>query len=567
MKLNRVLAIILSSSVVTSISHAATEQLVWGKLENQLQTMQLIAPSADPIGKSLNAMTANKSSAYQMKLQGEFQADQTTHGRYQLLYKGIPIFGYRINVHQAQNGKAKLTGVRVSGIERDVSSIQAKLSPQMLLDKATESYRSRGLSTRFQRVVKVIYIDKGVAKLAYHVSFYSLKNKKMMMPNFIFDANTGDEIRQWNGAHQAKKGQGLGGNAIDLPYRKGTFQFGNAFPSTPDIPSLGKFDVQVRNGECLVQNKHFKLINLANIVAGYEAFPITIDDENANNFNTFSYPCAKSSKFINYTDGQTAPINYAFSPINDTMYFAQQTVDMYQKLYGVNKPFGNDLPLRAYTHLGLMDNAFAIPSIYMDGKLVSHQQIIIGNGDQFLTPPTQSVIAHELSHNFTSNNSDLIYVGQPGGINEAFSDMAAIAMQDYVRQSYPWYWDGKDWTLGREAMQTGKPLRYLDDPTQDGMSIGHASDYTSDLDVHFSSGVFNKAFYLLSTSEGWSVAKAFQIMVDANQKYWSPLAYYDFASCGVIMAALDRHFDTDTVINAFDQVGVHCPLSLSALKS
>jgi vibriolysin len=38
----------------------------------------------------------------------------------------------------------------------------------------------------------------------------------------------------------------------------------------------------------------------------------------------------------------------------------------------------------------------------------------------------------------------------------------------------------------------------MDDPTKDGRSIGHESDMTSGLDVHFSSGVYNKAFYLLA---------------------------------------------------------------------
>jgi len=45
---------------------------------------------------------------------------------------------------------------------------------------------------------------------------------------------------------------------------------------------------------------------------------------------------------------------------------------------------------------------------------------------------------------------------------------------------------------------------YVDEPTKDGGSIGNAADYTSTLDVHYSSGVYNKAFYLLATTQGWS---------------------------------------------------------------
>nr|WP_269808963.1 hypothetical protein [Enterovibrio nigricans] len=35
-----------------------------------------------------------------------------------------------------------------------------------------------------------------------------------------------------------------------------------------------------------------------------------------------------------------------------------------------------------------------------------------------------NVSAHEVSHGFTDQNSDLIYSGMSGGINEAFSDIA-----------------------------------------------------------------------------------------------------------------------------------------------
>ena len=42
----------------------------------------------------------------------------------------------------------------------------------------------------------------------------------------------------------------------------------------------------------------------------------------------------------------------------------------------------------------------------------------------------------------------------------------------------------------------------MDDSPMDHHSIGHASDYCPGIDVHHSSGVFNKAFFLLSTTEG-----------------------------------------------------------------
>ena len=59
-------------------------------------------------------------------------------------------------------------------------------------------------------------------------------------------------------------------------------------------------------------------------------------------------------------------------------------------------------------------------------------------GDGYLTfyPLTGlDVVSHEISHGFTEYNSNLIYSGQSGGINESFSDMAGEASKYYVRGS------------------------------------------------------------------------------------------------------------------------------------
>ena len=57
----------------------------------------------------------------------------------------------------------------------------------------------------------------------------------------------------------------------------------------------------------------------------------------------------------------------------------------------------------------------------------------------------------------------------------------------------------------------------MSDPTRDHKSIAQASDYCPGIDVHCSSGVFNKAFFLLSTTEGWSAKKAFEVFLTANR--------------------------------------------------
>ena len=63
-------------------------------------------------------------------------------------------------------------------------------------------------------------------------------------------------------------------------------------------------------------------------------------------------------------------------------------------------------------------------------------------------------------------------------------------------------------------------LRQLYDPPLDNSSIGHADDYCPGIDVHHSSGVFNKVFYLLSTMEiveHWDIFAAFSLFLEANR--------------------------------------------------
>ena len=537
-------------------AHAASQQMVWGKANEVLPEFK---KNQDATAKGIaKSLTHQAKSAYDLKLMNT-KSKSPKHTRYQITYKDIPVWGHELIMHQsAQSNEPSVTGINVSGIEKDVASVDGTLTPDEAEKNILSKVKGKVKAKNHQ---KVIYIDAHEkAHLAYHYAFYTTtEDKPISAPQFIVDANSGEVLKEWDSARSEKLGQGLGGNAFDLPYRPGMFQHGDALPN---LPSLGKFDVQVNQGKCFVQNDHFTIINVLNYPMGYDAFPVTVFDEALLELEGFSYPCMPGSQYLNYADGESGPVNYSFSPVNDTMYFAQKTIDMYKELYGVEKPIGDDLPVRTFTHLGLMDNAFAIPTIEMNGVLLAHQQIAIGNGDMFLTAPAQAVLGHELSHLVTDNYSGLIYDGQPGGINEAFSDMAAIALQDYIRKEHPWYWDGEDWTIGREAMLGGEPMRYMDDPAQDGRSIGHADDYDDSTNVHFSSGVFNKAFYLLSHKPGWNVESAFKVMLEANMNYWSPITYYDFAACGVIQAAKDNYLPAEDVREAFDEVGVQCPHEL-----
>ena len=473
------------------------------------------------------------------------------HTRYQQFYKGIPVWGYQLIAHA--NGTIPYTGYWLSGLDTDLNSITPQLSQDAIKKKFVDK-KSKSVT-----IQKIIYVADKKAKLAYHVKYYTMKNHQLSHINKIIDANDGVVYKTFDAIHRARIGQGPGGAYNTLPMRAGDFQYGDI---TLKENALGRFDVTQKDGNCVVGNKNIEIVSLQNIDFNWSLFPISASKQ--EDYQTFFYPCNRTTQFINVDDGGYAPTNKGLSPINDAMYFAQATLDMYQLTYGDDKPLGEDLPIRIYTHLAGLDNAFSLDTNSANGRIISHQQVVIGNGQHYFAPMSQTTIPHELSHNVTSNYSNLIYEGHSGGINEAFSDMADLALRDYLSKSYPWYWDRNDWSIGREETLTGTPLRYMEKPSDDGRSIDYATDYRKGMNVHHSSGVFNRAFFLLAHEPGWNAKKAFQVMFNANRYYWIPNTNFNFAACGVIQATKDMGWDVSKVEDAFSQVKVKCSVKLKS---
>lgn len=119
-----------------------------------------------------------------------------------------------------------------------------------------------------------------------------------------------------------------------------------------------------------------------------------------------------------------------------------------------------------------------------------------------------------------------------------------------------------DFLIGYDIKKGSGALRYMDQPSRDGRSIDNASQYYNGIDVHHSSGVYNRAFYLLANSPGWDTRKAFEVFVDANRYYWTATSNYNSGACGVIRSAQNRNYSAADVTRAFSTVGVTCPSAL-----
>src|SRR5690606_25167276 len=255
---------------------------------------------------------------------------------------------------------------------------------------------------------------------------------------------------------------------------------------------------------------------------------VNLNHGTSNSTTAYSFTCSRNT---------FKSINGAYSPINDAQYFGGVIYDMYNDYIGV-PPLSFQLTMRVH-YSNNYENAF------WNGSSMT-----FGDGASYFYPLVSlDVSSHEVSHGFTEQNSNLVYSGQSGGMNEAFSDMAGEAADFYMHGS-------NDWAVGADIFKGSGALRYMNNPPADGSSIDHADDFTSSMDVHYSSGVYNKAFYLLATTSGWNVPNAFRAFARANQNYWTASSTFDAGACGVEQAADDLGYDVADVTAAFAAVGV-----------
>lgn len=95
------------------------------------------------------------------------------------------------------------------------------------------------------------------------------------------------------------------------------------------------------------------------------------------------------------------------------------------------------------------------------------------------------IVAHEIGHGVTRHSSHLVYSGESGGLNEGFSDIFGTAVEYYLNDPN----DRPDFYI---AEMLGTILRNMENP--DRGSIGSVCQYHDKLNVHYSSGVVNKAY-------------------------------------------------------------------------
>ncbi|TDD66854.1 M4 family peptidase, partial [Actinomadura darangshiensis] len=368
--------------------------------------------------------------------------DGTTHTHYLRTYDGLPVIGGDLIVHRAPSGS----------IERVTQSAAKPLAvdtaPKTLVSTKPNTPKAEG-STAPR---KVVWMDRdGEAVLAWETVVGG--TQKDGTPNrlhVLTDAVTGKRLIEWQGVQT-----GTGNSEYSGTVQLGTYNSGGTYY----LRDTGR--------------GNHETTNLNRATSGRGTLFSDADD----------------------TWGTGSPGNAQTAAV-DAAYGAGETWDFYKTVFGRTGIRGDGVGAYSRVHY----SSGYVNAFWEDGCFC----MTYGDGQGNMKPLTElDVAGHEMTHGVTSNTAGLIYQGESGGLNEATSDIMATAMEFWADNSS----DIGDYLIGEkiDISGNGAPLRYMDRPSKDGGSLDNWSPNAGNVDVHYSSGIANHFFYLLSEGSGSKV--------------------------------------------------------------
>lgn len=185
--------------------------------------------------------------------------------------------------------------------------------------------------------------------------------------------------------------------------------------------------------------------------------------------------------------------------------------------------------LDAYRRNSIDDAGMALDAsvhfgVQYDNAFWNGAQMVFGDGDGKLFnrfTVALDVIGHELAHGVTAREAGLVYLGQPGALNESLSDVFGSLIKQYALQQDA---TAADWLIGAGLLAKGvrgvalrsmkAPGTAYDDPVlgrdPQPAHMKNFVDTTEDNGgVHLNSGIPNRAFHLAAVAIGgraWEIA-------------------------------------------------------------
>ncbi|GAB1607770.1 uncharacterized protein LOC115226755 [Argonauta hians] len=508
-----ILIIVLAGSPVVMTAQWRQARDVFLSNVESLRAMVKRQPSYQFSTRDLLGMTKNEDVK---EVDSATSVQGTNIMKYSETFKGLPVFDASLTVEKDTQTNAytgQVTGWLATGLEDDNISTEPNLTEEEAVQLALiyGNFSMTGARIDNDKPQLMIYVQNKTGILVYKVQYFAVTQEKNYRFCMMIDATNGKLVDKWNMLETARekyKLMGPGGNKLI-----GKMIYGD------DLPYL---QVRRSEGECYYINGAVKVVSLG----GKEY----LDNE------------PESTYHVNCKEGSKDETNGGYSPVNDALFYGNVVYNMYMEW--VKVPPKKELPMVFRVHYGKN----------MVQANYNGRNFTFGDGDKtFLPLVSLDIVAHEVSHCFTEEHSGLKYESQSGGIDEAFSDLAGEAAEMF---EYEW----NDWSVGADVSEN--PLRNICDQSQDGSSIINARDYNNNLDVHYTSGVFNRFFCLLGKHEDWDVQKVFRVTAMANRFYWHPTTNFEEGACDIAKATYDLGYDVAPVVKAFDDVGIKmCDIS------
>lgn len=258
--------------------------------------------------------------------------------------------------------------------------------------------------------------------------------------------------------------------------------------------------------------------------------------------------------------------------VNEAYDGAGDTYDLYWNIYQRNSIDGMGMAINSTVHYQKgYDNAFW-----------NGQEMVYGDGDEDLPPAERlfnrftiaiDVIGHELTHGVTGFTAGLMYVDQPGALNESISDVfGSLTKQYHLGQTA----DQADWIIGEGLFTSnvhGVGIRSMkapgtayDDPVlgkdpQPANMQNYVNTTQDNGGVHINSGIPNHAFYVTAVEIGgnaWEKAGLIWYRT-LREKLQARASFQDAADLTFAMAGLQYgtgSLEQQAVSKGWAEVGI-----------
>ncbi|WP_243302493.1 M4 family metallopeptidase [Geothrix oryzisoli] len=413
------------------------------------------------------------------------EATGEAHVRMNQFYKGVRVFEGEAIVHLRGGAVTGRTEALVRGLNLNVTPT---LGATEALAVAHQSLAPQGAYAHTP-TTELVVATVGQPVLAYHIHT-ELENgaAETRHTDFLVDAHSGAILEQWSTLHTTAA-SGTGNSQYSGVVTLNT----NSLASGYELRDT-------------VRGMNFDTRDLNHATTGNGTTYTDADNTWGDGANYVSGAVTTSA------NGQTAAV--------DAHYGVGLTYDYYKNIFGRNGIDGIGTATYSRVHYSsAYDNAFWSDSCFC---------MTYGDGSSFKSLESIDVAGHEMSHGVCARTANLTYRGESGGLNEANSDIMGTMVEfmahgggtttvpnySNIASTINVYWTGTttptpstskavpaaNYLIG-EQLATSKfthPLRFMYKPSLDGSSPDAWSKTLGRLDVHYSSGVANHFYFLLS---------------------------------------------------------------------